>query len=341
MPRTESSLRVGVVGAGIRGSLFARALNQHPAATVVAVCDLDPDLARETAAGLAIAWFASYEQMFEAGLDLNAVVVATPDFAHHDAAVAAARAGLHLLIEKPLATSVEEAQGIADAVGQADVRAMIGYENRWNPRLLAAKELIDSGELGELVGQIVHLNDTIFVPTQMLAWSGRSSPAWFLMPHTLDLLLWLSGKTPARVYAQGVRKLLCERGIDTWDSIDASLVFTDGTTATLHSSWVLPESFPAVYDLRYELVGSRGALRIEGSDQGLRLMTDKLSWPQWGVQEIRGRLGGYPVDMAYTFVEHVLGHVDDVPGVTDGLQVTRILTAVDRSLRTGEPIALF
>lgn len=333
-------LRIAVVGAGIRGSLFTRALAQHPAATVVAVCDRNDGLARQRAAQFAIAAFGAHEEMLAADLDLDAVVVATPDFAHRDAAVAAAEAGLHLLIEKPLATTLEDAQAIVDAAKKADVRTMLGYENRWNPRLLSARELLTSGQLGELVGQIVHLNDTVFVPTEMLSWSAGSSPVWFLMPHSLDLVLWLSGKTPRSIFAQGVRTVLAARGIDTWDSVDACIAFTDGTTATLHSTWVLPVSYPAVYDFRYELVGSRGALRIEGAEQGLQLMSDKLSWPQWNVHEVHGRIHGYPVEMAYTFVDHLLGVVDDVPTVTDGMKVTTILAAIDESLTTGRPVSL-
>ncbi|MGI8417084.1 MAG: Gfo/Idh/MocA family protein [Nakamurella sp.] len=191
-----------------------------------------------------------------------------------------------------------------------------------------------------MIGQIAHLNDTVFVPTQMLPWSAGTSPVWFLMPHTLDLMLWLSGKTVQRVHAQGVRGLLSAQGIDTWDSVDASIEFTDGTNATLHSSWVLPVSYPAMYDFRYELVGSRAALRIESAEQGIQLMGDKLSWPQWDVREASGRIQGFPVDMAYDFVEHLLGRAEDVPTVTDGMKVTAILAAVDRSLASGSPVDL-
>jgi predicted dehydrogenase len=244
------------------------------------------------------------------------------------------------MVEKPLAMTGADAHAMVEAVAGAGVKAMVGFENRWNPRFIAARELITTGQLGDIVGQIMHLNDTRFVPTEMLSWSARSSPVWFLMPHTLDLVRWLSGKTARSVYAQGVKKVLTAEGIDTWDSVDVALTFTDGTTATLHSSWVLPVSNPAVYDLRCEFVGTRSALRIEGADQGLTLLADKLTWPQWGVQERGGRIAGFPVDMAHDFADYVLGRIDDVPTMADGLIVTTTLAAVDESLRTGQPVTL-
>lgn len=331
------ALRVAVLGAGIRGKLYATALVQHPDAEVVGIADLDVEAARRSGDDLGVASFPGHEAILAADLGLDAVVVATPDFAHHDAAVAAAESGLHLLVEKPLATTVQEARSIADAVSRNGVRCMVGFENRWNPRFLSVKALVSSGGLGDMRSQVTHLHDTTFVPTQMLRWAARSSPAWFLMPHSLDLTLWLSGKVVARVYATGVRGQLCARGVDTWDTVDAVLTFTDGTTATLHSSWVLPESFPSVYDLRYEAIGSTGAIRVNGSDHGVHLFADATRWPQHGTYSSGGRLVGFPVDMAYTFAEHALGRCDDVPTVNDGLLVTEVLAAIDESLSSGQP----
>ncbi|MBM9469032.1 Gfo/Idh/MocA family protein [Nakamurella leprariae] len=337
MSQPSRPVRIGIVGAGIRGSLFARSISQHPDATVVAICDRAEALARALAVEHDARSFTDHRELLAAGLELDALVVATPDFAHRDVAVDAAQAGLHLLIEKPLATTTDDARAITDAVERAGVKCVVGFENRWNPRFVAAKELIDAGSLGTVLTQVAHLHDTVFVPTEMLSWAGRSSPAWFLMPHTLDLLLWLTGKQVVSVYATGVKQHLVGRGVDTWDSVDASLTFTDGTTATLHSAWVLPVSHPAVYDLRVELVGTESALRIQGADQGVHLFSDQLRWAQWGTFVKDGRLQGFPVEMAVSFIDHLLGRITDIPGLADGLVVTRVISAIDRSLASGQP----
>jgi predicted dehydrogenase len=334
-------LRVGIVGAGIRGTLFARALASHPACEVVGFCDPSDSARASAREALGLEAFVSHDELLAAGLELDALVVATPDFAHREPAVAGAQAGLHLLVEKPLATTDEDARAIHAAVEAAGVRCMVGFENRWNPRFGAARELIAEGRLGQLLSMTAHLHDTLHVPTTMLSWAARTSPAWFLMPHSLDLLLWLSGKTPARVYATGVKRHLAAQGIDTWDAVDAMFTFTDGTTATLHSAWVLPESHPAVYDLRVELTGEASALRVQVADQGVHhFAADRLRWPQWGVTERAGRLHGFPVDMAHAFAEWILRGEGDVPTSEQGLRVTELLTAVHRSVDSGAPIEL-
>src|SRR4051794_27169281 len=139
--------RVGIVGAGIRGTMFAQALAAHPAADAVAICDRDEATRERARATLGLEVHADHTAMLDATPDLDAVIVATPDFAHRDAAVDAAARGLHLLVEKPLASTVEDAVAIDDAVEAAGVRCMVGFENRWNPRFVAARRIVADGEL--------------------------------------------------------------------------------------------------------------------------------------------------------------------------------------------------
>jgi predicted dehydrogenase len=334
----RSALRFGIVGAGIRGSLFARAVGQQTGADVVAVCDPSPNAREKVAAEHGLHGYASHEEMFAAE-ELDAVVVATPDPTHAGPALAAAEAGLHLMVEKPLATSVADARAITDAVERAGVKCMLGFENRWNPRLISAQAAVAAGAVGDVLTQVAHLHDTTFVPEEMLRWAADSSPAWFLMPHSLDLVLWLGGGTVDSVTAVGVRRELVGRGVDTWDSIDALLTFTDGSTATLHSSWVLPRSFPSVFDLRLEVTGTTSALRIDGADQGTTLIgPEGYRYAQHGLWESGGNLHGYPVDMAGDLVRWLHGADLDVPTVREGLLVTEIIDAVHRSLTTGERV---
>ncbi len=332
------TLKVGIVGAGIRGALFAEALWHHTDTTVVGIADFDAALAERVAARFDARASGSVETLLDHD-DVDAVVIATPDFAHRDAAVAAARRGKHLLVEKPLAMTMDDAEAIAEAAETAGVRLVVGFENRWNPRFIAAREqLLASG--GPVRSQVVHLNDTTFVPTRMLSWAGRSSPAWFLMPHSLDLAIWMSRRVPTEVFAQGIRGRLADRGVDTWDGIDAFVRFDDGSTTVLHSNWVLPESFPAVYDLRYEALADGLAIRVVAADQGVHTYGDRATWTQWGTYVKDGRLHGFPVDMAHAFADALNGADLELPGPADGLIVTRTIAAIDRSLASGTPVAV-
>ena len=95
-------------------------------------------------------------------------------------------AGKHVLVEKPLTTDVGEARRIVDAAQDRGVKLMVDFQLRWDPRFMAAKHCMESGELGDGVMGYARLSDTIHVPTEMLGWGANSGPEWFLFPHTMD-----------------------------------------------------------------------------------------------------------------------------------------------------------
>lgn len=332
---------IGIVGGGIRGSIFARALKENDRSDLVAVCDPSEQTRQRIAAEHGVPVYPGVGEMLDAHPEITAAVVATPDFAHRDAAVLCAGRGLDLMVEKPLATTVEEAVEIAAAAEGSGARIMVGFENRWNRRFEAARALVQSPESGPVMSQIINLNDTVFVPTKMLSWAALSSPAWFLMPHSLDLAIWISGARPERVHAHGVKTVLAGRGMDTWDSVTATFTMEDGSYVVLNSSWILPESAPAVFDFRYEIQCANSTTHIDGATHGIRHLTPQASiWPQLGLSERNGRLDGVPVDMVNTFVHYLHGEADGVPTAAEGLLVTRAIAAVHESLKTGQPVAI-
>jgi predicted dehydrogenase len=331
-------LDIGVVGAGIRGRMFAGALRQLPDVRVVAVADPSPAGA-DLAAELGATAYPSHRELLAAH-DLAGLVVATPDFAHRDAAVDAAKAGVGLLVEKPLATDVEQAREIEAAVAAAGVPAMVAFENRWNPRFVVVRQEVESGALGDVLFQCAHLNDTRYVPREMLSWADRTTPAWFLMPHTVDLGLWLSGRTPATVYATGLRRELAGAGIDTYDGVHALVTLDDGTTLALQSHWVLPESYPSVFDFRYEIVGAKAAVRVEGADEGVHLAGASLRWLHHATVERGGRVVGVAAEIARDFEELLNGRPVEVPTLAEGVRVTTVVAAIHESVRTGEVVRL-
>jgi predicted dehydrogenase len=329
---------IGVVGAGIRGQLFAAALRQCADVRVVAFADPSP-AAEQVAARFGARLYGNHRDLLAAH-DLAGLVVATPDFAHRDAAVDAARAGVNLLIEKPLATDAGQAREIQQAIAEAGVRAMVAFENRWNPKFVVARQQITEDAVGDVLFQTAHLNDTRYVPEQMLSWAAQSTPAWFLMPHTVDLALWLSGKRPLTVYATGLRRELVKAGIDTYDGIHALVTFDDETTLALQSHWVLPESYPSVFDFRYEIVGSKGTVRIDGSDSGVHFAGPAWKWLHHSTLDIGGRITGVAADIAQCFADLLADRAVDVPSVEEAVLVTSVVEAVHASIATGEPIQL-
>lgn len=328
-------LNVGIVGGGIRGRMYAQSLHGFPDVRVRAVCDLNPQAAQKVADEFGLASFTDHRTMLErAGLD--AVIVATPDFAHREVAVDAAASGAHLLIEKPLATTAEDCAAISDAVQRAGVQCMVGFENRWNPAIRRIHDLSASGELGDVLTQNILLSNTYYVPTTMIPWAAKSSPAWFLMSHTVDAAVWVANKRVTSVFASGSRGCLAELGVDTWDVIHALLAFDDGTTANLTSTWVLPDSSPSVVDFQYKTVGTKSAVDVDLQDHGIRHAGEAYKWPGLLGGEIDGRLQGPPTWMVQSFVTRLNAGEPVGPGLEQGALVTDIVLAVLESLRTGE-----
>ncbi|QOV41259.1 Gfo/Idh/MocA family oxidoreductase [Streptomyces ferrugineus] len=329
-------MNIGIVGGGIRGRTYAQSLAGYPGAHVRAVCDLNEKVAQELADDFGLAAYVDHRVMLER-TDLDAVIVATPDFAHREIAVDAARVGAHLLIEKPLATSAEDCAAIGAAVRDAGVQCMVGFENRWNPAIRRVRDLSASGVLGDVLTQNILLSNTYYVPMTMIPWAAKSSPAWFLMSHTVDAALWVADKQAVSVVARGSRGRLAELGVDTWDVIHALLTFSDGTTANLTSTWVLPDSSPSIVDFQYKAVGSKSAVDVDLQHQSVSLTGDSYSWPGLMGGEIDGRLQGPPTWMVQSFVDRINAGEPVGPGLDQGVLVSDIVLAVLRSLETGEP----
>jgi predicted dehydrogenase len=328
-------IRFGIAGAGIRGELFGQAIRQIPGAKLSAICDLNEARGAAVAGRLGVEAYPGHDAMLDAN-ELDALIVTTPDFAHRDVAVDGAARGLHLMIEKPLATTVAEAREIQAAVKKAGIQCMVGFENRWHQAFVHMHGLAAAGELGNVLTQNAVLSNSYYVPTTMLSWGARSSPGWFLMSHTVDLALWLCGRKVAKAYAQGSRGILAARGVDTWDVVQAILTMDDGTTASFTSSWVLPDASPAIVKFTYQLTAERAAIDYDLQGHALEHSgaTEYRSVPLVGT-EVDGVAQSPPVWMIQYFARQLMSGQPVTPTVEDGVRVTEIIVAVHESLKDG------
>lgn len=172
-------LRMGVIGAGLWGHNHARVFNVLSETELVAVCDLDGTRAetmkQEHGARFA---YTDYNALI-ANPDIDAVSVATPDFTHTPIILAALRADKHVLSEKPLATTLDEAKAIAEAARASKGKLMVDFHNRVNPVIVGLRDAVASGEIGLPVRGMARLSNTTFVPLEMLSWAAKSSALWF------------------------------------------------------------------------------------------------------------------------------------------------------------------
>lgn len=330
-------MRVGVIGAGFMGAIHAQVYRDLPQTELVAVTDLDTARARRAAGGDDCAVFTDYREMF-ARSALDVVSICTKDDLHREPALAAAAAGVHIMLEKPIAATLEDAVVISKAAQEAGVRLGVGYLLRFDPRYALARQALEDGRLGELT----HVTAKRSSPhTEGPSRYGGSLPlALHVTVHDLDLIYWLTGKKVRRVYAQAATKLL--GGSGTEDSVFAILTLEDGVVANLESSWALPGTSKTKLDARLALLGTRGLAEVDCGESGLYLADeagvdypDTQHWPTIG-----GRVRG-------DIKEELAGFIEDVrtgsASVADGEAATeslKVALAIIESSRAGTVISL-
>jgi predicted dehydrogenase len=339
-------VRVGVVGCGIWGQMHIRAYQQHPSADLVGICDKDQARATAVArkAGVSRS-FSDIDDLLEEGVE--AISVATPDTAHTDIVIKAAKRGVHILVEKPLATTVDECRRMIAAAESGHVYLMVDWHNRWNPPYHEAWKSIRSGELGEISYIYYRLSDTIYVPTKMLPWAGKSSVMLFLGSHALDTTCWLVGSKPIRINCQRKEGILTAKGITTADMYISVVDFESGATAVIENSWVLPQSSPSLIDHKCEIIGSQGVIYIDPTHgAAIAKYTTKTpagfpdaEYPDMFITpEIHGRQMGFGVEPMYHFIECLRDGKPPLTSGEDGLLNTKLIVAAEQSARTRKPV---
>ena len=332
-------LKTAIVGCGLFGENHLKAYAECPRARCVAVFDLNRKRAKAVAKAYGLEVADSLDDIAR-DRSIKAVSIATPDFAHTDTALALLEAGKHLLIEKPLTTATAEARQIAARKKKRTV--MVDFHNRWNPAFLAIKARIDAGELGKPVMAYARLSNPVTIPFGMLAWSGKSGPQWFLMPHTVDIVRWLTGCQRAlRVHAVGSKGVLKRRGADTYDAIQALVEF-ERCFATIETCWIMPKTWPNLIDFRVNLVGTRSTCQAVATSQGVSVSTPKeyVTPMISGLQDAHGRPFGFVVMPIYHFVDCILDGATPLATVDDGIAATQIIEAAVRSIEQGRTVEI-
>jgi predicted dehydrogenase len=239
-----------------------------------------------------------------------------------------------------LATSVADGTAMVEAAERAGVKFMVDFHARWHPLFMGAKEYVERGELGEPVMAYARLSDTIYVPTEMLAWSGLSGPEWFLFPHTMDLVRWLFGRDPVEVYAKGSRGVLDGKGIPCWDAIQALVEFEGRAFCTFETSWIVPNSYTNVVDNRLSLYGTKGGLEVK-NEPALWVFTDRFHTPFSSDSVTRyGKPWGFQYESIRYFIDCVAEDVTPEASGRDGLLATAMIAAVLQSLTEGRPVKI-
>jgi predicted dehydrogenase len=350
-----NEIGVAVVGAGHWGERHAQCYQSLPEARLVAVCDQDLDRARAVARRHGAAREYGHIDDLLADREISAVSIAVPDHLHVPAAVTCAGAGKHLLVEKPLAMTVEGCESITTAVNDTGVTLMVNFTNRWNAPLRKAKDLIAAGVVGEPRFAHIRMNNTISVPTQWLTWPEKTSVLWWIGSHAADLARWIFDDNIESVTSVAGYGKLRSLGIQSADLYVTTLQFSRGGIAVLENGWILPNQWPSHVDVKVEIIADSGVILTdpyhhralecftEPMDSRPSLLEDhgSIQRPDFFYDhQTGGLLQGAMRDALHHFLQCVRnGNVPDVTA-RDGTEVTRVIAAATLSAETGTSVAL-
>lgn len=254
-------VRFGVIGAGGMGGNHARSFANIEGAKLVAVADVNAQTAQKVAEETGARAFETAEDLIENG-DVEAIIIATPHFFHPPVAEFAAKRGVHVLSEKPIAVTVSSAAAMIAACDAGGVMLGVMFQQRLEGVRVHMKSLIESGALGQL--HRISMTAPWYRPQayyDMGAWRGtwKGEGGGILMnqaPHSLDQFVWLAGRSPQSVQAIATTRL---HNIEVENTAHAICDFGDGLTGYFYASTAeVPTSE------RVEIAGDKGVLVLEG-----------------------------------------------------------------------------
>ena len=319
-------LNIGVIGLGAIGQKHCSALAGLERATLCAVADVNANVLSSTSAQYKAAPYANAEELLKhPGLD--AVVIATPDDLHREACVLAAQHGKHILVEKPLATTIDDSQAMIAAAETAGVKLMVGFTLRFSLHYLQARKAVTDGVLGSLVSVFARRQNVI---SQSERLKGRVGVLMFLGPHDFDVMRWIVGSEPVSIYSQMATSVPGAYPID--NETFTTIKFANGVVGCAQIGWFLQDKHPAGKDFKLDIVGDKGSLNLDQMRQGLEIYTATgAKFPS---------VSAGLVDEDRAFVDCILDNKEVPVSGRDGLAAVRMVLAAMRSLETGQPVSL-
>jgi predicted dehydrogenase len=326
------TMRVGIAGTGTMGEVHAKAW-RTVGAELAGFASLRHAQARDLSQRFGVRAYAQYAELVE---DVDIVDICTPTSLHKPMAVEAAAAGKHVVCEKPIALTIEDAQAMIDACAAARVRFFVAMVVRFFPQYRVAQKLVSEGKVGQL--GVLRLKRVAYVPMKTVDnWyideTQSGGMILDLMIHDFDYARWLAGEA-VRIFARRGRVVSGPA-----EYLQAIIRFQSGALALVEGGWANP---PGVFRTALDLSGSDGLIEWS-SDQALPVQT------HFPMTESSTKSVGLPVaelsDDPYTAeIRHAYQAIrTSTPFVVtaeDAMQALRIALAAKASLSTGRPVSL-
>jgi len=320
--------RVGIVGlAHVHAAAYAAILTDLADVEFVGVSEPRPELRTGWTSGDV---FDDIDALIRARVD--AVIVCTQTNEHLAAVRQLAEAGVDVLCEKPLATTVDDAREIVEVCDRVGVKLMTAFPMRFSPPLMEGAQWIDEQRAGSVLAFMGTNNGRI--PTDHAAWfadpvAAGGGAVMDHVVHLVDIMRWWLGAEPVEVYADINRVFHPEVLVETGGVV--TITFDDGVIGTIDCSWSRPDNYPIWGGLTIETLGTEGVFAIDAFAERLEMWSQGATkWVDWGHDPNR------------SMIEHFIGavrgdHTLAVTGV-DGLRATEVALGTYRSAIAGQPV---
>jgi len=336
-------IKVGLIGCGNIGAGGHLPAYAHiPEAELVAVCDAVEELAHAAAERSGATAYTDYRQLLEQE-DVEMVDICVPTYLHAQAAIAAIKAGKHVLCEKPIAHTLEAADAMIEAAQANGAKLMIGQVRRFDHRYASIKAQIDAGKVGRPV--FIRRAERQFLPFPPDAWQWDPKRGGGVIldigVHATDLFRWFLDEDAVEVYAvaKSVREAAREAG--SFDHAMITCKFDGGGVGFAEASWAYPQGFGGTLYAQLDVVGTEGKIQYADKDTNpmLTYTTEKghelpryfrfMSTTEYAFEEeIRH------------FVRCVLNDREPAVSPQDARAALEMALAGQRSAETGEPVSL-
>lgn len=326
----------GVIGLGFFGEKHAEVLSSLPNVELRAVCTRTDSRRRELKRRLRVPHdFRDYRELL-ADPEIEAVSVVTHVDDHAAVAIAALKAGKHVLVEKPLARTLADCDRIIAAAEKSDRILMVGHICRFNPRYCVARQRVADGEIGRVISMYARRN----IPAaRSAAVLEKIGPLLGDGVHDTDLMLWISGGKIETAYGltHRIRKLKFP------DLGWAMYRFADGAIGVIENVWCLPDGTPFRIHEQLEIIGTKGAIYVHGGDTNVTIQSpagvdhpETLYWP-----EMHGQLAGALRSEIGYFIDCVSrGQQPAVVTPREARAAVAAVTAAEKSAESGKVVKL-
>lgn len=265
----------------------------------------------------------------------DAVIVSNPTSVHLDVAIPAAEAGCSLLLEKPLSHSMERVAELESALKKGGGRVVVGFQFRFHPGLVKAKQLISAGEIGRVISAHVHFGEYLpaWHPWEdyrkgYAARADMGGGVVLTQCHSLDYLPWLVGQVES---VWGFTAKLSDLEVDVEDTAKIGLRFANGALGSIHLDY--NQQPPSHY---FEVVGTKGSLQWNLSNGATRIYRpEKKDWEEYPLPVGWERNVMFMEEMKH-FLAVARGEAESSCPLEEGIRVMRLALAVKESSRTGQ-----